>query len=139
MEKQVERVGTVPTTNPPNATVRNAGASAFLRKLGPGLITGAAEEGHVPEAKHVDGGCRRRPLRDCYILASRGGVWLRIALDGADRPPTDDRGPVDVRAGRRRGEIGAREHAAHALFANGVVVRLCFAGYRQHTQHSGGS
>jgi len=44
MEKQVERVGTVPTTNPPNATVRNAGASAFLRKLGPGLITGAADD-----------------------------------------------------------------------------------------------
>jgi NRAMP (natural resistance-associated macrophage protein)-like metal ion transporter len=44
MAKQQEAPRPAQMATPPNAEVRNRGPAAFLRKLGPGLITGAADD-----------------------------------------------------------------------------------------------
>jgi len=44
MAKKLERIGAAHIAQPHEGAARNTGASAYLRKLGPGLITGAADD-----------------------------------------------------------------------------------------------
>src|SRR3954470_22225380 len=70
------------------------------------------------------GGRRRRSVRYRDVLAGRGGVRLRSALDGAREPAADVGDPVDVRPDWHRGAERSRRRAARALSPLAPLARL---------------